>query len=421
MKRIVKLSFAALAGVLALAACKKEEAKIEIPAVITANFDNLGKADFVQGTPNQIKLTASSTDATLSITVFTDKVYLEDASFTVGSAAGNYAMHYKDTYVDNDVVSGSLSVTSDEDFNYTVTGTVKLDNEEGTAVKLTATGHFEFELPAEYCYVQSKNGDAVVYDIYTLGDTNEHLAKATVYGGETGKFEVNGTKESGSALYGCHADEGCFASFGEDGYFMQFSGTVEIKKKSGLIAVDFKGPREISFPNCKKVDKVNVPSAVVPNFTAESAAVIKAYSVPSQIVKGAYELTAKVFIDGNETSCVTQLAGYEGPAVDANTVAVIKGFDAYLAITSVEAGTTPIGIGPGCYYTLDGSHVAPPMDGTIYSQIWMRSDYVGISSMLTTNMALIDDVFNWLVAKGHPYALYGAEMAPYCFMGYAML
>lgn len=287
-KHIIALA----AVVLALAACEKPVEKVQIPELINATFTTLTNKSVEAGQPNKLTVTAADNGAEISFVFYTDKVYLDNAVYTVGTAAGNYTAHYKDQYVDNDVVSGSVTVTADDKDNYTITGALKLNNEEETLVKVNATGVMVYELPAEYVYTKATKDGATVYTIYTLGDTNEMLAMATVYGDALGTFEVNTSGAAGSAAPGYIAESGTFISIDIWGYFMQFSGTVTISEKAGKLNFVFEGANKGAYRNCQEVAKANVPAYTTPK---DGFYVYKYFFAPSQLVDNVFECTVKVY------------------------------------------------------------------------------------------------------------------------------
>lgn len=293
MKRLFNLSIAALASVLALASCQNKEEGPVVPATISAEFTNLEKvsADTKDGITT-IVLKATTAEATFELSVLSPKVYLEAGSYSIGTATGNYTAHYKDKIVDCDVVSGGITVAVDTEDNYTITGALKLSNEQGTILRLTAKGNIEFPAPAEWLYTKKTEDNATVYSIYTLGDQNELVAMATVYGDAKGTFNVNNSAAAGSAMVGTCANAGTFISIDKWGYFMQLSGTVTVQEKAGKLNFIFAGANSATYNNCEEVSKVNVPSVTTPR---DGKYFYKYFFAPSQIVEGALECTAKVY------------------------------------------------------------------------------------------------------------------------------
>lgn len=293
MKRLFNLSIAALASVLALASCQEKTPAPVVPATITTEFTNLDKVstDTKDGVTT-IVLKASEADASIEISVLSPKVYLEAGSYSVGTATGNYTAHFKNNVVDCDVVSGGITVAVDAEDNYTITGALKLSNEQGTIVRLTAKGKIEFPAPAEWLYTKKTENNATVYSIYTLGDQNELVAMATVYGDATGKFDVNTTAAAGSAMVGTCANAGTFISIDKWGYFMQLSGTVTVQEKTGKLNFIFAGANSATYNNCEEASKVNVPAVKTPR---DGMYYYKYFFAPSQIAEGAIECTAKVY------------------------------------------------------------------------------------------------------------------------------
>lgn len=397
MKRFYLVSAVVIAA-LATFSCKPaEDPKEEIPALINASLTTLTNDGITAGTPNILNVSATGEGTVLTIKFYSDKIYLPNASYTIGTANGNYTAHYKDSYVDSDVASGTLTASSDENSNYTLSGSLRLNNEQGTVVKINVTGLMEYELPSEYCYVQSSEGGATVYDIYTLGDENEHVAKATVFG-ETGTFAVNGSKQNGSALYGCCATTGSFFKKGNDGYFMALSGNITVQKKAGKLNFTFDGARDTTFNNCEKVTSVNkiVNKPVGP--IAASSYLCKYCIVESEIAPGAYEFTEKTFFpDGSEFISITLLLS-NTTITGKNLHGPIVGYDQYTEDKVDETDENVIAIGPACYYFIDGEPVLIDMSGSLYGMInaSYESAGIGFALPLTANLTLPTDLFNYL-------------------------
>jgi len=350
---------------LALAACNKEEEKVEIPSIINATFTAVQNNGVTAGTPNKLAVAAQENGAEISIVFSSEKIYLEDGAYTVGSANGNFTAHYKDQYVDNDVVSGTLTVSSDSDSKYTISGTLKLNNPEATLVKVSASGVMEYELPAEYCYIKTTDGSAIVYSIYSLGEQNNLLAMATVYGNETGEFEVNTSAKSGSAMVGTNAKAGTFISVDNWGYFMQLSGSVKIMKKAGKLNFSFDGVYDGSYNNCEEVKSVNVPAYKTPT---DGMFVYKYFFAPSPIINGAFECTAKVFTsDGVEFASHTIIVSSQEFYLGENQGKGLGFYNKEMADYNkdVEAANTNFAIKNAGYYSIDGVKYAIP-DGYVF-------------------------------------------------------
>lgn len=408
MKKILFTSAVILTAMLAASCNPQEEQKEEIPAVIEPALTAIANNGVTAGTPNTINVTASGDGATLEIKFFSDKVYLPAGSYSVGTEAGKYTAHYKDKYIDCDVASGSITVSVDEESNYTVSGSLRLGNELGTIVKANVTGLMEFELPTEYYYVQSSADGATVYDIYSLGDTNEHLAKATVFG-ETGKFTVDGSKKSGTALYGCGAISGSFFKVSTDGYFMALSGTVTVQKRAGKLNFTFDGARDIAFNNCEKKTSVN---EVINKPTELGTLTCKYFIVESEIAKGAYEFTEKLFFgNGNEFISITLLLS-KTTITGENLHPMIQPYENYK-----EENVDNYAIGPACYYMIDGKPVQASMAGDVYGMVNASYEAAGIGFALplTASYILPDDLFNYYRSTFDPAA--DPMMAPYSLLG----
>lgn len=289
----MKKAFIAIAaGLSVFAACSKPEKKAEIPALINASFTSLTNKSVEAGSPNKLTVTAAENGAELTIVFYSDMVYLANGTYSIGTAAGNYSAHYKDQYVDNDVVSGSVTVALDENDEYNITGALKLNNTDATLVKIDAKGKMEYELPAEYLYTKTTADGATVYNIYTLGESNELLAMATVCGEATGTFTINNTAEAGTAKIGSCGNAGTFLSVDKWGKFMLLSGTVKVSEKSGKLNFAFNGTYSGEYNNCQPASSVNVPKVETPR---DGKYYYKYFFAKSALVENAYECTAKSY------------------------------------------------------------------------------------------------------------------------------
>lgn len=403
MKRLFNLTIAALASVFALASCQNKEEEPVIPATLSTEFTNLEKVstDTKDGITT-IVLKASTAEASIDITVLSPKVYLEAGSYTVGKASGNYSAHYKDKLVDCDVVSGGLTVAVDADENYTLTGALKLSNEQGTILKLTAKGKIEFPAPAEWVYTKTTEDGATVYSIYTIGEVNELVAMATVFG-ETGEFAVSAAaKDKGTAKIGNSAVSGTFISEPAYGYFMQLSGKVTVTPVKDKMQFVFDGNRDVTYNNCELIAKANVVTKKSPTEPDANGAkfTYKYFSVPSELVEGAIEFTAKVYYaaDNSEFISMTSLRSNdtfwkgEGQGKGHGTMV-------YPMAYYSEALIDKLAIQETCYYVIDGKHYTVPTE--LYCVINDKSETKGYAMV-----APIDGSYNgpaelmdWLTAN----------------------
>ena len=191
MKKVLFL-FAAAATLFALSSCEDKPDEPKVPTNIDANFTNLVKGDIVKGDVSKFPVSATADGAQLDLTFYADNIYIPAGSYSVGTASGNYEGKFKNADVDAAIKSGAITVALEGEGNYTMTGTLRLDNEAGTLVKLNATGTLPYETPTEYYYkVEDQTIDGInahVYKIYDL--ENRPVAEAACTGTEDGTYEI---------------------------------------------------------------------------------------------------------------------------------------------------------------------------------------------------------------------------------------
>lgn len=285
MKKLLYF-FAAAAALFAIASCgDKPEPAPEVPTQIEATFTNLVKGDIVSGEINKLPVSASENGVELELTFYTDKIYIPTGSFTVGNAAGNYEGKIKTAAVEATIKSGAINVAMEGDGNYTLSGTLRLDNELGTLVKLNATGNLQYEIPTEYYYTLEKGANANVYKIFDL--ENHPIAVAAVVGAEEGTFEV--AKET---LVPASGDNGTWVNVPEYGIEAYLHGKVTVSTSFGKKTFVFEDNHKVSLANCE------FKSSITPKYEDPglfSWGFFTYSTVKSPVVKDMYELTIKLF------------------------------------------------------------------------------------------------------------------------------
>ena len=367
MKKLL-FFFASAAALFAIASCddKPEGPDTpEVPAQIEVTLPNLVKGDVVPGEINKLPVTASADGVDLELTFYSDKVYLAAGTYTVGQAVGNYEGKVKTKVVEAQIKSGTITVADDGNDGYTLTGTLRLDNEVGTLAKLNATGTLAYELPTEYYYTLTKGTDANVYKIYDL--QNHQLAAAAVVGAEEGTFDV----VEGKALPG-NVNDGTWTWIDGFGTEIYLHGKVTVSTSHGKKVFKFEDNHTRTFSNCEL--KADLTPALVRGATAAddifatqdaagNIAAVTFTAVPSPVVKDMFEVTAKLFWpDGREFLTMTVLTNNETfPISDqGGKPSKIVPYDEYKAYDTATAAETykgtkgriaPVGT---CFYVANG-------------------------------------------------------------------
>ena len=261
-----------------------------VPAQIEANFTNLAKDNFVAGNPNHINLSASQDGAQLTLVFHTDKIYLPTGKFTLGEANGNYEGKFKNNVVDASIKSGEISVAMAGDGDYTLTGTLRLDNEAGTVLKLNASGNIVFDIPTEYYYTIEKDktvggAKANVFKIYDL--QNHPIAEAAVVGAEEGEFTV-----ADNTLVPAVADGGTWVYVENYGTEAYLHGKVTVSSSFGKKTFKFEDNHTVTLANCE------LKSSITPAYEDPglfSWGFFTYNVVKSPVLKDMYEATVKLF------------------------------------------------------------------------------------------------------------------------------
>ena len=365
--------FATAAALLAFASCGEDptgDPTPEVPAQIEVTLTNLVKGDIVAGEINKLPVTASADGVELELTFYTDKIYLPAGSYSIGQAVGNYEGKVKTKEVEAAIKSGSITVAEDGNDGYTLTGTLRLDNEVGTLAKLSATGTLVYEFPTEYYYTVVTEADTTTYKIFDL--ECHQLASAAVRSAEDGTFDVL----KGEALPGA-PDAGTWVWIDDFGTEIYLHGKVSISTTHGRKIFKFEDNHKRTFSNCEL--KSSITPVLIKGATAEDdlfsaifkadSAIAKVTSVPSPVVEGMYEVTAKLFWpDGREYISfviLTEVENFPFNEQKSNPSRIVvyddyKNYDKETAATTY-AGTkgriSPVGT---CFFVASGVKTAVP-------------------------------------------------------------
>ena len=341
----------------AISSCeeKPEDNTPTIPEQIEVTLTNLVKGDVETGDVNKLPVSASADGVELQLTFYSDKVYLAAGTYTVGTAAGNYEGKIKAKDVElASIKSGSITVADDGNDGYTLTGTLRLNNEVETIAKLNATGTLAYELPTEYYYTVTKGSGSNVYKVYDL--QSHQIAAAEVVGAEEGAFDV----AEGKLVPG-NVNDGTWVWIDGFGTEVYLHGKVTVSTSHGKKVFKFEGNHERTFSNCElKADLTPVPiRGATEADDMFSMSIVKFSVVASPVVENMFEVTAKLFwADGREFLTMTVLTSNEtfpfsdqgGKPSRIVTYDEYKAYDASL-YSSTGGRIAPVGT---CFYMVNG-------------------------------------------------------------------
>jgi len=355
MKKIVVMLLA-VATLWGITACEKKTSEETVPTLVEVEFNALTKGDATPGDVNilPVKATSEAGDV-LDLNFYTDKIYLAAGTYAFGENAGNYAGHFKNKSLDLDIISGSITVAVDGEEDYTITGTVRLDNEMGTALKFSAKGKMVYEFPTEYYYTSTPNkkiGDKSVtlYQIFDMKSSSQ-LAEVAVVGTE-GTFEVKDSGAEGTAVIGL-AHGGTWFYVQDYGSYLLLHGKVSVTKSHGKMNFVFEDTKSASFNNCELKTNITPAAKRGDNPVDATKLTARMFSVPSPVKEGFYELTAKLYYsDCSELISATVFATSENPCLEdvgkRKNFAIVSGFD---GVSSTAPGSLYF---DAAYYFIDG-------------------------------------------------------------------
>ena len=293
MKKVFFYFIATALALLAVSSCKEKEPEVvvpEVPAQVEVNVNNLVKDDIIEGELNKLPVSATSGDIVVKLNFYTDKVYLPTGSYTIGTGNNNYEGVIKTKDVDAAIKSGTINVAMEGDGEYTISGTLRLDNEVGTVAKLNATGTLMYEIETEFYYTVEKGKSVGGYtaNVYKIFDLANHpIAEAAVVGAEEGTFEV-----SKNTLVPINADGGTWVWVDDYGTEAYLHGKVTVSSSFGKKTFKFEDNHTLTFANCE------LKSSITPAYVDAGPFTWGFYTysvVKSPVVKDAYEATIKLF------------------------------------------------------------------------------------------------------------------------------
>jgi len=336
-----------------------------------------------------IPVTATSEAGDLTLTFYSDKVYLPAATFTVGNEIGNYGGHFRNDWLDGDVVAGLITVSLEGEEDYTISGTVRLNDKDGTAVRIRAKGTMFYEFPTENYYTaEAGTGGSTVYRIYDMASSVQ-MAQVTVFGDADGTYPIAGSGEAGTAMHGS-INDGTWATVANYGTHILLHGSVTVKTSHGKKNFTFTDTRSAEFSNCELKSSF---TPVVAEGSGISFMRLAFFSEPSPVVKDMYEFTAKMFYDnGQELFSLTAITPTPNPIMeliekDGKTGGYAfqtkVSYDEYLQLPT---STNRCSIAPASYFVVNGVRYPVP-DGFAFVINAQLAGGIVAGLLAPTNMA----------------------------------
>lgn len=367
MKRIAYIVCGVLLALAGTACTQESHFAPDGTPVVNVKYTNLTKGAVTEGDLYDYAVTGSGEGSTLSLDFHTSQIFLAPGIYKVGTEDGQVNGHFKGDGLDNDIVSGSITVTLEGETSYTVSGTVRLNDEGGTPVRVRATGDMNFDIPTYYYYTDTPNGkvngiNAHIYRIYDM-NTSVQLAEIAVVGDGVGTYTVSNSGDAGSAVYGS-VEGGCW--FYKEGYgtHMLCHGDVTISEFPNK--KNFKIDDTVSGEYLCCALKQDLEPALA---IGEGISFMRLTfsSVPSPVVKDMYEYTVKMFYDnGQELFSMTAVTPTPNPIMELIEKEGKTGgypfqtkvsYDEYLKLS---ASGDRCAIDPICYYVCNGIRYAIP-------------------------------------------------------------
>ena len=414
MKKLLYFALAASAGLM-LWSCGTKTSEEAVYNVVEATFTSLTKGDIQEGDVVTVHVSATSDAGTVSFNFFTEIPFLSPGSYTVGEAAGNYSGHFKNSSVDGDISTGLVTVTLSGVDNFAISGTVRLNNDAGTIVKIRAGGVIEYDVPTNFYYTEedgTTNGIAAhIYKVYNK-TTSVQVAQLAVAGSLEGSYTISAEAGEGKAVYGT-ANNGCWFYDAEYGTYIMIHGGVTVGSTfpgrmdfSFTDKFNFTDKEAVDFLYCEKKEDL-VPATPVSSGDV-SFMTGHFYSVESPVVKGKYEMTIKVnFTAGDEFMSMTAVTDTPNPILE---VLVNDGDGtggvAFMALSYadyLDGQGSKSAIVPTCFYVWEGvKYEIPFEEGFAMVMNCQKAQGIVAGLLAPTNMSysLPEPLLSGLAAKG---------------------
>lgn len=416
MKKSIYFALAALASLI-LASCS-DGPQPEMPGynVIEANYSSLTRGQEKGDAVVTVPVTASSDAGTLNLNFHSNIPFLSPGAYTVGEGLGRFNGHFKDNTVEGDINNGMLTVTLDGVKNFTISGTVRLKDEEGTIVKIRAKGELEYDIPTNYYYTEeagSSNGiPALVYKLYDKA-TSVQVAQLAVVGAGEGDYAISATGAAGTAVFGS-VNEGCWFFDASYGTYLMIHGGVSVSSTfpgrldfSFTDKFNFTENAAVSFNYCEKKQDI-VPAT--PACSGDvSFMMLHFYSIPSPVVDGMYELTIKMnYTAGDEFLSFTGLTDTPNPILEPlQKDGDSTGGVAFMPVSYEEYlsgdASSKSAIIPTCYFVWEGVKYDIPFDqgfAMVLNAQRVQGIVAGLVAPTTMSYSLPEPLESGLAAQG---------------------
>ena len=416
MKKLIYFALAASASLI-LASCH-DGSQPEMPGynVIEANYSSLTRGQETGEAVVTVPVSASSDAGTLDLNFFSNIPFLSPGAYTVGDGLSHFNGHFKGNAVEGDINNGMLTVTLDGVKDFTISGTVRLKDAEGTIVKIRAKGELEYDIPTNYYYTEeagSSNGiPALVYKLYDKA-TSVQIAQLAVVGTGEGDYQISPTGEAGTAVYGS-VNEGCWFYDASYGTYLMIHGGVSVSSTfpdrlnfSFTDKFNFTENAAIDFNYCEK--KQDIVPATPASSGDMSFMMLHFYSIPSPVAEGMYELTIKMnYTAGDEFLSFTGLTDTPNPILeplqkDGDSTGGVAFMPVSYADYLSGAATAKSAIVPTCYYVWEGVKYDIPFDqgfAMVLNAQRMQGIVAGLVAPTNMSYSLPEPLLSGMAAKG---------------------
>ena len=416
MKKLIYFALAASASLI-LASCH-DGSQPEMPGynVIEANYSSLTRGQETGEAVVTVPVSASSDAGTLDLNFFSNIPFLSPGAYTVGDGLSHFNGHFKGNAVEGDINNGMLTVTLDGVKDFTISGTVRLKDAEGTIVKIRAKGELEYDIPTNYFYTEeagSSNGiPALIYKLYDKA-TSVQIAQLAVVGTGEGDYQISPTGEAGTAVYGS-VNEGCWFYDASYGTYLMIHGGVSVSSTfpdrlnfSFSDKFNFTENAAIDFNYCEK--KQDIVPATPASSGDMSFMMLHFYSIPSPVAEGMYELTIKMnYTAGDEFLSFTGLTDTPNPILeplqkDGDSTGGVAFMPVSYADYLSGAATAKSAIVPTCYYVWEGVKYDIPFDqgfAMVLNAQRMQGIVAGLVAPTNMSYSLPEPLLSGMAAKG---------------------
>ena len=417
MKKVLYLAFALAASASMAVSCGGDVTPEPMgPAVVHANYSSLVKGQESGEGVFTIPVSASENGNTLTLNFFNNIAFLSPGTYSVGEGLGKYNGHFKSDKTEGDITNGYITVALDGVKDYSISGTVRINDKEGTPVMIRAKGVLEYDIPTNFYYTETASADANgleahLYKVYEK-ETSFQIAEIAVVGDELGSYTISNSGEAGTAVYGSH-NEGCWFYDASYGTYIMLHGSVTVSQNfPGRLnftftdTFNFTENPSVDFLYCEaKSDLVPAPRVGDGDV---SFMMMHFYSVASPVVEGKYELTVKLnYTGGGEFLSFTGITDTPNPILEALiNEGDVTGGVAFMPVSYeeyLEGAGNKSAIANTCMYVCDGvKYRVPTEEGFAMVMSCQKVQGIVAGLLAPTNMSysLPGPLNDYLTSKG---------------------